>query len=894
MKKFKKVTSILLATMITLSYSPRIEVFANDKEGLLGTERKGQITGVDVTKPVLDVSSLKVDKKEAKPGDRVKISFKATDDMSGIDEENVGIHYYKPITQNTQIISLKYNSEEELYEGYIDINEETELGEWKIRVICLKDKSWNENQIYNSNVESNENSADLSGGNFSVNADTNPNKAVEGISVITQNDFWSNKTIDGDLYVGPNAVLNINGNVNIKGNIYVLGALRVNGGLTLGGTLYGRSMSWGGNPTLYNGTIIMSGSNSISSTSMKTYPVEDLPIRIDSKPLVANNGKVGVKGATLDIADMYIEGEKVQLDYKGRFDVDNIVIGNKDSIDIEFKTVFGNTISKTINLDDHINKIPEIISENLVIKIGDIFDPIKNVKAIDKEDGNITSKIKVVKNTVNTKVEGEYKVVYEVIDSDGNKATKEIKVIVRSNEKPTIEAENITTKAGYEFDPIKNVKATDKEDGDITSKIKVVENTVNITVEGEYKVVYEVIDSDGNKATKEIKVTVKSNEKPIIKAEDIKIKIGNEFDPLKNVKAIDKEDGDITSKIRVVKNTVNTDGLGEGYVEYDVTDSDGNSTSILRSVSVVGRNTQVNSLIGIDRYETAVKLSNSEFASADTVIIVNGKALADGLSATPLATYKKAPILLTETEILSDKTVVEIKRLGAKNAIVIGGTSVVKDSVISQLKGLGIKNVERIGGINRNNTSLKVAQYIDKNCYDVKNIVICNGYGEADALSISSVAGRDSMPIILVDKEDIQDDIYSWLKSEQIESAYLIGGTAVLSDQILSKANEVTLLNISGNRLAGDNRFGTNAKVIDKFYGKIINKVYIAKGMELIDALSAGPVAAVSGSPVVLADDELTSDQRQVLINRYGDLIVRTGGGIPDVTVEQLKSCISN
>lgn len=92
MKKFKKVTSILLATMITLSYSPRIEVFANDKEGLLGNERKSQITGVDVTKPVLDVSSLKVDKKEVKPGDRVKISFKATDDMSGIDEENVAIH----------------------------------------------------------------------------------------------------------------------------------------------------------------------------------------------------------------------------------------------------------------------------------------------------------------------------------------------------------------------------------------------------------------------------------------------------------------------------------------------------------------------------------------------------------------------------------------------------------------------------------------------------------------------------------------------------------------------------------------------------------------------------------------------------------------------------------
>ena len=39
----------------------------------------------DIKAPVLDVSSLKIDKKEVKPGDSIKISVKVIDDMSGID-----------------------------------------------------------------------------------------------------------------------------------------------------------------------------------------------------------------------------------------------------------------------------------------------------------------------------------------------------------------------------------------------------------------------------------------------------------------------------------------------------------------------------------------------------------------------------------------------------------------------------------------------------------------------------------------------------------------------------------------------------------------------------------------------------------------------------------------
>ena len=53
------------------------------------------------------------------------------------------------------------------------------------------------------------------------------------------------------------------------------------------------------------------------------------------------------------------------------------------------------------------------------------------VTATDVEDGNLTTKIEVVKNTVDTKKAGEYEVTYKVIDSDGATRTKTIKVTVK-------------------------------------------------------------------------------------------------------------------------------------------------------------------------------------------------------------------------------------------------------------------------------------------------------------------------------------------------------------------------------------------------------------------------------------------------------------------------------
>ena len=100
--------------------------------------------------------------------------------------------------------------------------------------------------------------------------------------------------------------------------------------------------------------------------------------------------------------------------------------------------------------------------------------------------------------------------VVEVTSSDGRSGEGDIYVTIvkRPNNAPKIEVSDKTIKVGYKFNPLDGVKATDVEDGDITDKIEVVENNVDTTQAGEYKVVYKVTDSQGASFKKEIKVKV--------------------------------------------------------------------------------------------------------------------------------------------------------------------------------------------------------------------------------------------------------------------------------------------------------------------------------------------------------------------------------------------------
>ncbi|EGP4887196.1 TPA: immunoglobulin-like domain-containing protein [Enterococcus faecium] len=156
---------------------------------------------------------------------------------------------------------------------------------------------------------------------------------------------------------------------------------------------------------------------------------------------------------------------------------------------------------------------PVITASDRRITLGQEFTgdfALKGVRAFDKEDGDITKDVVMLSDhPVNSNVPGVYQVTYKVTDSHGLFATKTINVTVGENKKPVIKAEDKTIYKGDAFNPLADVTAYDEEDGDLTSKIDIKSNNVDVNVPGTYYITYAVTDSEGLVGTQDITVTVK-------------------------------------------------------------------------------------------------------------------------------------------------------------------------------------------------------------------------------------------------------------------------------------------------------------------------------------------------------------------------------------------------
>lgn len=293
-------------------------------------------------------------------------------------------------------------------------------------------------------------------------------------------------------------------------------------------------------------------------------------------------------------------------------------------------------------------------------------------------------------------------------------------------------------------------------------------------------------------------------------------------------------------------------------------------------------NKEIKTLAGETRFETATAISKEGWKDgANKVILVNGFSMIDGIAATPLASLYDCPILLTNRNDIPSSTMNEIKRLNPSEVVLIGTDDVTGDNLINILKGSIQKlNVNRIGGIDRYETALLIAKEISK-YKNIENIYVANGFKEADALSVASHAGEEIQPIILTDTYKMEDGVYNWLKSKGVKNAYFIGDDEVVGDNIIEKVNGITSNDVSGNRLGGIDRQETNAKVIEKFYTENnYNALFVSKSDPLVDALTAGPLAAKMKAPIVMVGSGVSSYQQKVLIQKSTNLVYKIADDI--------------
>lgn len=171
-------------------------------------------------------------------------------------------------------------------------------------------------------------------------------------------------------------------------------------------------------------------------------------------------------------------------------------------------------------------------------------------------------------------------------------------------------------------------------------------------------------------------------------------------------------------------------------------------------------------------------------------------------------------------------------------------------------------NPERIGGANRYDTSIAVS----KNGWNATSdyVVIASGEDFGDALSAAPLAKKYNAPILLVSKDNLdnQSDSASNLTNElsrlKAKKAFIIGGTGSVSskveDVIKNKGIEI-------ERISGNDRYDTSVEIAKKVGAN--NGVIIAKGDDFTDALSAAPIAASKEMPIILVPKDKVNDTLQ-------------------------------
>ena len=296
-------------------------------------------------------------------------------------------------------------------------------------------------------------------------------------------------------------------------------------------------------------------------------------------------------------------------------------------------------------------------------------------------------------------------------------------------------------------------------------------------------------------------------------------------------------------------------------------------------------------IIGEDRYDTAVKISQETFKEeSEAVILINGKNSSDGLSAGPLASLINASMLLVEKDYIPTKTLDEIKRLNPKTVYLIGGEDVISNKIKDNLKNIiNVKDIKRIGGNDREETSLLIAKEI-KNLSDIENIYVVNGYkGEADAMSILSKACNEKSPILITNGKNFNNDQKSFIKSIKYPNFYFLGGDNVISNNLLNESKSLFDVEISVARLYGTDRQETNGVVLDYFYNDNINNLIVCKSDNLIDALCVGYFAGKNNIPVLIATNKLSNEQETIVKYKTYDTLYEVGGGISSNVINKLK-----
>jgi putative cell wall-binding protein len=305
------------------------------------------------------------------------------------------------------------------------------------------------------------------------------------------------------------------------------------------------------------------------------------------------------------------------------------------------------------------------------------------------------------------------------------------------------------------------------------------------------------------------------------------------------------------------------------------------------------RTFDVGRIAGADRYETAVKASQSLLPDGDApvVYIANGLNYPDALAAGPAASTQGGVVLLIPPHEIPAVVVDELERLTPARIVVAGGSSAISDSILSQLKRFS-SDVERIGGADRYAT----ANLIVRDAFlpgESDEVFIATARNFPDALAAGPAAAQYDAPVVLVDGlSPVSGDTAELLIDLGVKNVYFVGGTEVLTNQFRSSTQRTVGSIESIWPLDGADRFEV-ARMLSSVAFSAPDYAYLTTGLGFADALAGGPLAGAMGAPLFLANTDCVpiSSMSGLVDSQAAGVTLLGGTAVLSSRVEHLTPC---
>lgn len=277
-------------------------------------------------------------------------------------------------------------------------------------------------------------------------------------------------------------------------------------------------------------------------------------------------------------------------------------------------------------------------------------------------------------------------------------------------------------------------------------------------------------------------------------------------------------------------------------------------------------------LQGPDRYATAATIAaqGRDAQAAPAAVLARGDDHADALAGVPLGYHLDAPLLLTQSDGLPDVTRDALRDLVQPGGTVhlLGGGVAIGGDVAQAVRDLGFE-VQRHAGDSRYETAALVAAQLP----DVTSAIVASGHSFPDALAAAAPAARNGQVILLSERDALPDATRDALTG--LDSATLVGGDVVLSDQVQAQVGQAAG---SVDRIGGADRYATAVEII-RAYDLDTSALGLASGETFPDALAGALDAARLNTGLLLTNGRRLPSVTRTALQAVSPDAIRVYGG---------------